>query len=93
MKITKDVHALKVPKKSLSDKKEYKLLKLLNGLKVLLVKQQSDKDSEVDTKLKQNLAAVALCVGTGCFQDPAEVQGLSHFLEHMVWILLCCFQL
>lgn len=61
MKITKDVLVLKPPKKSLSDKKEYKLFKLLNGLKVLLVKQESDKDSEVDTKLKQNLAAVALC--------------------------------
>lgn len=86
MKIIKDVYVLKVPRKSLSDKKEYKLLRLLNGLKVLLVKQESDKDSEVDTKLKQNLAAVALCVESGCFQDPKEVQGLSHFLEHMIFM-------
>lgn len=84
MKISKDVQILKKPIKSLSDAKEYKHFSLLNGLKVLLVKQEIDDDSEVETKKKQNLAAVALCVGSGCFQDPSDVQGLSHFLEHMV---------
>ena len=82
MNISKDVQILKNPKKSLSDAKEYKQFSLLNGLKVLLVKQEIN--GEVEKKRKQNLAAVALCVGSGCFQDPSDVQGLSHFLEHMV---------
>ena len=68
--------------KSTNDKKEYKMLKLSNGLKVLLVKQER----AFSSKLKQNLAAVALCVGSGCFQDPKEIQGMSHFLEHVIFM-------
>lgn len=76
----------KSPIKSLSDKKEYKVIKLTNGLKVLLVKQETQSgDDVVETKLKQNIAAVALCVGSGCFDDPIDVQGMSHFLEHMIF--------
>jgi predicted Zn-dependent peptidase len=41
-------------------------------------------DEDEKKKCKSSLAAVALCVGVGCFSDPQEVQGLSHFLEHMV---------
>lgn len=86
MKISKDLHALKTPRKSLSDGKEYKLFTLPNGLKVLLVKQDGDKECEVDKKMKQNIAAVALCVASGCFKDPKEIQGLSHLLEHMIFM-------
>ncbi|KAK9128212.1 hypothetical protein Syun_017009 [Stephania yunnanensis] len=32
------------------------------------------------------LAAAAMCVGMGSFSDPAEAQGLSHFLEHMLFM-------
>lgn len=84
-----DVQVLKNPIKSLSDKKEYKLLRLKNGLKVLIVKQDkvtSDDSNEVTRKFKSNLAAVALCVGVGCFNDPHDIQGLSHLAEHMVEI-------
>lgn len=77
---------LKAPRKFQSDKKDYKILTLPNGLKVLLVKQESDKAGDIDPKLKQNLAAVALCVGSGCFEDPSAVPGLSHFLEHMIFM-------
>lgn len=80
------LHILKAPRRSLSDKKEYKLLKLNNGLKVLLIQQESEKNREVDSKLKQNIAAVGLCIGSGCFEDPLSVQGLSHFLEHMIFM-------
>lgn len=87
MGISKDnLHILKAPRRSSSDKKEYKLFKLPNGLKVLLIKQESDRNCETDSKLKQNLAAVSLCVGSGCFRDPRRVQGLSHFLEHMIFM-------
>lgn len=31
-------------------------------------------------------AAAALCVGVGHFSDPAELPGLSHYLEHMLFM-------
>lgn len=31
-------------------------------------------------------AACGLCVGVGSFSDPLEIQGLAHFLEHMVFM-------
>lgn len=34
----------------------------------------------------EKLAAAALCVGVGSFSDPRNVQGLAHFLEHMIFM-------
>lgn len=34
----------------------------------------------------EKLAAAALCVGVGSFSDPRHVQGLAHFLEHMIFM-------
>ncbi len=31
-------------------------------------------------------AAAAMAVGVGSFSDPAELQGLSHYLEHMLFM-------
>ncbi|PVD22973.1 hypothetical protein C0Q70_16233 [Pomacea canaliculata] len=31
-------------------------------------------------------AAAALCIGSGSFADPPDIPGLSHFLEHMVFM-------
>lgn len=31
-------------------------------------------------------AACALCVGVGSYSDPPEIQGLAHFVEHMVFM-------
>lgn len=31
-------------------------------------------------------AAAAMAVGVGSFSDPAEMQGLSHYLEHMLFM-------
>lgn len=76
MIVTNEVEVLEKPLKSPSDRKDYKLFKLANGLKVLLVKNDSTKDN--------SSAAVALTVDFGSFEDPPEVQGLAHFLEHMV---------
>jgi secreted Zn-dependent insulinase-like peptidase len=76
MIVKNEVIVLQTPKKSENDQKEYKLIKLSNGLKVLLVRNH----------IKDNSSAVALCVDAGSFLDPPEVQGLSHFLEHMVSI-------
>lgn len=109
------------PIKSLSDKKEYRLIQLPNGLKSLLIQHfidddeeddadNSQKSTEIDDKSEgessqgsggeseegseeedekssgQKLAAVALCVNVGSFSDLPEVQGLSHFLEHMIFM-------
>jgi secreted Zn-dependent insulinase-like peptidase len=57
------------------DDREYRLVKLDNGLKVLLIS-----DSDTDT------AAAALTVGVGQFQDPSDREGLAHFLEHMLFM-------
>lgn len=48
---------------------------LENGLKVVLV---SDEDAEV--------AAAALNVSVGSWSNPADVPGLAHFLEHMLFL-------
>ena len=61
--------------KSSEDKREYKGLVLRNGLKVLLIS-----DVEADK------SAAALDVAVGAMSDPREVQGLAHFLEHMLFL-------
>ncbi|CAK1541651.1 unnamed protein product [Leptosia nina] len=35
---------------------------------------------------EEKLAACALCVGVGSYSDPATIQGLAHFVEHMVFM-------
>jgi insulysin len=85
MIITSEIETLQTPSQSPSDKKEYKFIKLQNGMKVLLVKNpNSEKSLDDDTIIKDSSSAVALCIDVGSFEDPIEVQGLCHFLEHMV---------
>ncbi|XP_049291275.1 nardilysin-like isoform X2 [Anopheles funestus] len=40
----------------------------------------------IDEVEGEKLAAAALCVGVGSFNDPRHVQGLAHFLEHMIFM-------
>ncbi len=61
--------------KSLGDKRDYKGLILNNGLKVLLIS-----DPETDK------SAAALDVNIGSMSDPRDLQGLAHFLEHMLFM-------
>jgi nardilysin len=113
---------LEPPTKSQSDKKEYRLIKLPNGMKSLLIQHFLPEKDEDDNELSQKsreindksdpessqessqsseneeesegedessgekLAAVALCINAGSFSDPVEVQGLFHFLEHMIFM-------
>uniref|UniRef100_A0A0D6QRY2 Insulin-degrading enzyme-like 1, peroxisomal n=1 Tax=Araucaria cunninghamii TaxID=56994 RepID=A0A0D6QRY2_ARACU len=60
--------------KALNDKREYKRLLLRNSLKVLLI---SDPDTDK--------AAAAMDVSIGAFSDPKGLEGLAHFLEHMLF--------
>lgn len=46
--------------------------------------QGSHSDAGDATRPKR--AAVAMAVGAGSFSDPPDMQGLSHFLEHMLFM-------
>lgn len=61
--------------KSPSDKREYEYFQLPNQMKVIVV---SDPDTDK--------AAASLNVRVGSFKDPVNRQGLSHFLEHMLFL-------
>ncbi len=61
--------------KSALDKREYAYQTLDNGLKVVVV---SDPDADK--------AAAALDVHIGHLADPADREGLTHFLEHMLFL-------
>lgn len=61
--------------KALPDPREYRFTKLRNGLRALLIS---------DPKCEKG--AAALTVGVGHLADPRELPGLSHFLEHMLFL-------
>lgn len=63
------------PHKPLSDTRSYRSIELPNCLKVLLISEpNADK------------AAAALTTAVGHLSDPPELAGLSHFLEHMLFL-------
>lgn len=57
-----------------TDKREYKRIVLQNSLQVLLI---SDPDTDK--------CAASMDVGVGAFSDPEGLEGLAHFLEHMLF--------
>lgn len=65
--------------KSDNDKKQYQLLQLQNGIEVMLV-------STMHCPTKSTHSAAACAVQVGSFSDPEDVQGLAHFVEHMVFM-------
>ncbi|XP_057438666.1 insulin-degrading enzyme-like 1, peroxisomal [Lotus japonicus] len=56
------------------DKRDYRRIVLPNSLQVLLI---SDPDTDK--------CAASMNVGVGSFSDPAGLEGLAHFLEHMLF--------
>ncbi|KAJ2458867.1 metalloprotease [Coemansia sp. RSA 2424] len=64
--------------RSASDANNYKLIRLPNNLVVMCVQ-----DTQTET------AAAALSVDVGSNMDPVELQGLAHFLEHMLFMANC----
>ncbi|KAJ8362882.1 hypothetical protein SKAU_G00117130 [Synaphobranchus kaupii] len=50
--------------------------------------EELDEDGEGQKKKakSEKQSAAALCVGVGSFSDPADLPGLAHFLEHMVFM-------
>ncbi|KAG8828958.1 Insulinase (Peptidase M16), partial [Serendipita sp. 399] len=57
------------------DERQYRLIKLENGLQALLVH-----DATTDK------AAAAMDVGVGHLSDPDDVPGLAHFCEHLLFL-------
>ncbi|WP_348815282.1 insulinase family protein [Halomonas sp. H10-59] len=70
-----DVATATTPIVSPHDDRDYRVLTLDNGLDVLLVS-----DPEADK------AAASLNVSVGSAQDPDDLQGLAHLLEHMLFL-------
>ncbi|CAI2726114.1 unnamed protein product [Schistosoma spindalis] len=64
-----------VVQKSANDLREYKVMRLCNRMKVLLIS-----DPETDK------SAVCLSVNIGSLSDPKELPGLAHFCEHMLFL-------
>ncbi|MCL7040495.1 hypothetical protein MKW94_029754 [Papaver nudicaule] len=60
--------------KPLTDKREYRRIVLPNSPEVLLIS-----DPETDK------CAASMSVGVGHFSDPEGLEGLAHFLEHMLF--------
>ncbi|EFN75483.1 Nardilysin [Harpegnathos saltator] len=54
--------------------------------------EESDEDESEDdvlprgNKTGDRMVACAMSVGVGTFSDPPEIQGLAHFLEHMIFM-------
>ncbi|KAK0556291.1 metalloprotease [Tilletia horrida] len=59
----------------LQDKRQYKLIQLPNALQVLLI---HDPDTEK--------GSAAMDIKVGHLSDPKELQGLAHYLEHMLFL-------
>lgn len=57
------------------DDRKYRLLRLQNGLEVLLIH-----DSETDK------SSAAMDIRVGHLSDPIELQGLAHFCEHLLFM-------
>jgi secreted Zn-dependent insulinase-like peptidase len=73
------VQVLETPIKSEGDKKDYRLIKLPNGLKALLI--HFNEENSIESK---DIAAIQLVVKVGSFDDPPYAMGLAHFLEHIM---------
>jgi nardilysin len=74
------VQVLLAPVKSEGDKKDYRLVKLPNGLKALLIHVNTDSSESKSDEL----ASLSLVVKVGGYDDPKAAPGLAHFLEHML---------
>ncbi|XP_018306510.1 nardilysin [Mycetomoellerius zeteki] len=79
------VEYLDPPIKSENDKREYRSLRLPNGLEALLISDGYLTTSSSKDKKQEKKAACSLCVNVGYFSDPPEFPGISHFLSYMLF--------
>ncbi|GJJ12380.1 hypothetical protein Clacol_006621 [Clathrus columnatus] len=77
--VTSDIPAydifLKAIEKPSLDTREYRLIRLENGLEALLI---HDKDADT--------SAAAMDIAVGHLADPDDMPGLAHFCEHMLFL-------
>ena len=95
---TSSVPQTTTPIKSPTDLKDYKVIQLENGLRALLIsdttydlKKLDQEELEVengatDSKTGLKRSAASLAIEVGSYSDPEDLQGLAHFLEHMVFM-------
>lgn len=88
----KNVEILDAPDKSPFDKNQYRLIRLPNGIKTLLISRNegtvsSDGNTSTIATISDDvestdeyLSAVALAIDVGYNSDPPDVQGLAHFV-------------
>src|SRR5690554_7962774 len=73
--ISSFAQAAQTPDKSPNDNNEYRFIELNNGLRAILVSDES-----------ADKAAASMNVAVGSGDDPKEREGISHFLEHMLFL-------
>lgn len=66
--------------KSDHDKKSYRVIKLGNGLKALLISEPSSLKTGA-TGPRENFASCGLNISIGSFSDPKDIHGLAHFVS------------
>ena len=72
---TVEVKVFNDVEKRKNDERNYRGVILKNGLRVMLISDP-----------KTTLSAVSLDVGVGNWSDPPNLQGLAHYLEHMLFL-------
>ncbi|XP_018370249.1 PREDICTED: nardilysin-like [Trachymyrmex cornetzi] len=75
---SQQVEYLDQPDKSENDKKEYRAIRLPNGLEALLISDEYLTTSSSEEKK----AACSLCVNVGNFSDPPEFPGISNVVGY-----------
>ena len=65
------------PVKSPADKKNYRAVELDNGLRCLLISQETD---------DKVASAVSMVVEAGSMHEPRGIGGLAHFCEHLLFM-------
>ncbi|KAG5339100.1 NRDC protein, partial [Acromyrmex heyeri] len=80
------VEYLETPIKSKNDKKEYRAIRLPNGLEALLISDEYSKtcSSQHQDMKNEMKAACCLSVRTRTFKEPSEFPGISFFFEYIL---------
>ncbi|XP_011050760.1 PREDICTED: uncharacterized protein LOC105143897 [Acromyrmex echinatior] len=78
-KIQQNVHLDPIDKRE-NDNKEYRAIRLPNGLEALLISNEN-----LTTSSQEKKASCSLCVNVGNFSDPPEFPGISYFLHYKLF--------